>query len=74
MIKTMRVYVLSLYLACMREVPPAKALCGGQALRRRQVLGIWSFSAFIFSFPLSAFSPPLLLCVSSLLLPLSAGV
>jgi len=22
--------------ACLREAPPAKALCGGQALRRRQ--------------------------------------
>ncbi len=27
-------------LACLREAPPAKALCGGQALRRRQVLAV----------------------------------
>jgi hypothetical protein len=24
--------------ACLREAPPTKALCGGQALRRRQAL------------------------------------
>jgi hypothetical protein len=30
-------------LACLREAPPAKALCGGQALRRRQVFVIWCF-------------------------------
>jgi hypothetical protein len=24
------------FLTCLREAPPAKALCGGQALRRKQ--------------------------------------
>jgi hypothetical protein len=27
------------HLACLRKAPPAEASCGGQALRRRQVLG-----------------------------------
>jgi len=31
------------YFACLREAPPAKALCGGHALRHRQVLVIWYF-------------------------------
>ena len=30
-------------LACLREAPPARALCGGQALRRRQGFGYWNF-------------------------------
>jgi hypothetical protein len=34
-------------LACLREAPPAKALCGGQALRRRQVLDYWLFGALL---------------------------
>jgi len=29
-------FELDLTFACLREVPPPKALCGGQALRRRQ--------------------------------------
>jgi hypothetical protein len=32
---------IEIYLACLREAPPAKALCGGQALRRRQGFAIW---------------------------------
>jgi hypothetical protein len=32
---------IGIYLACLREAPPAKALCGGQALRRRQGFGAY---------------------------------
>jgi hypothetical protein len=29
-------FEIPLAFACLREAPPVKALCGGQALRRRQ--------------------------------------